>query len=179
MLQLHIDFKNFGGATAEVTCAIGNAGINMEYSKFGVIDLYIIDQSGKIRRDNSRVRGIIVVKDEDGQKTLSVLNSLETTRKDLAMDGIRVFFRILIWVSHEAGALDKQLGKLARRKINLRESSGPELGSTAQKKICKIIIEDTYEKYMEAKKCLGDRIIAEPEFVPAHLYTPLTDTMIA
>ena len=77
MLQLHIDFKNFGGATAEVTCAIGNAGINMEYSKFGVIDLYIVDQSGKIRRDNSRVRGIIAVKDEDGQKTLSVLNSLE------------------------------------------------------------------------------------------------------
>ncbi len=156
MIQLHADFNNFAGAAAEITCAIGNAGINMEYSKIGVIDLYIVDQSGKIRRDNSRVRGIIVVKDEDGQKTLSVLNNLETTRKDLAIDGIRVFFRILIWVSHEAGALDKQLGKLARRKINLRESSGPELLSTAQKRICTIILEDTYKKYMEAKKCLGD-----------------------
>lgn len=179
MLQLHFDLKNLVGAASEVTCAIGGVGVNMAYSKFGVLDLYIIDKDGKIRRDNSRGRGIIVVKDEDGQKTLSVLNRLETTRKDLAIDGIRVFFRILIWVSHEAGALDKQLGKLARRKINLRESSGPDLGSTAQKKICTIILEDTYDKYLEAKKCLGDRIIAEPEFVPAHLYTPLTDTMIA
>ena len=58
-------------------------------------------KAARYRRDNSRVRGIIAVKDEAAQKTLSVLNSLETTRKDLAIDGIRVFFRILIWVSRD------------------------------------------------------------------------------
>lgn len=161
MYIIKIHCADHVGAAARITTALREVNVSTRNIYFTTRE----ERYGFFRlRSRTAGEGEIVIKDEDWDLVSWQLRELARKRKNLDLKISAPHYRVTLLIADKSGALDDELEKLAKERINIREIKSFE--PTANGKVfVRLVFECSPEKYDLAKRLLSHCLQNESPFL--------------